>query len=104
MSEEIENSRQHAGSNAHPGIADANNGIVTIALRQDFDVTFRRSVFSRVVEEIGEHLSETHRITVEQQGFRRTINRQPMTSGLDERPANIDCVAQSYAKIDPFFF
>ncbi len=64
LSEKIENLREHFGRDAHPVIADADAGLVAIALHRDFDATLSRSVFGCVVEEIGEHLSETHRIAV----------------------------------------
>ena len=39
LSEKIENLRQHLGRDALPVIADADAGLVGIALRRDFDET-----------------------------------------------------------------
>jgi len=51
--------------NAHSVIANARRGFVAISLYRDLDMTFRRSVFGGIVDEIGEYLNKTHRIAID---------------------------------------
>ena len=61
LPEGLEDGRQRLLRNAHSGIADADDHLIALAIREQRDLPSIVGVLSGVVEQIGQYLGETAR-------------------------------------------
>ena len=103
MSEKIEDPGQHLVRNAYAIIANADDGLAAVARHRYLNAALRRRVFCGVVEKIGEHLRQAHRIALDDKPLIAQRYVRFVLASLQQGVAGLDRLMDDGGKVEMLF-
>src|SRR4029453_10270077 len=87
LRENVENTGEYLGDDADTAILDGDGHVATNPHSRQLDATALLGIFGGVVEKVGEHLGQPHRVSIEVDRLRRQGEAKRVAAGINERTA-----------------
>ena len=101
LREHLENSFELVGRHANAAVSDEDNGLALLLCGGQPDTAAGFRVLTRVVEEIAEHLRQSHGIGIQINRLVRQRHIDPLLVALSERAAGLDRMTDDRSQLDP---
>ncbi len=102
LGEHGEHIGEHLGRDPQPRIAHADAGPAAVALQGQADVAAFGRVFCGVVEQVRNHLRQTHHVAVDDQGLLGQRDLQVVLALAQHRATGFQCIANRIGQIHRF--
>ncbi len=101
LRENLEDARQHLGHDADAVVLDRHDHVAPLPLGGQPDATAILGVLGGVVEQVGEHLGQPHRVGLQVDRLGRQGDGEFVAAGLDERAAGFQGGLHHGGQFDP---
>ena len=101
LREHLEDARQHLGGDADAVVLDRHDHVAPLPLGTQPDAAAFLGVLGGVVEQVGEHLGQPHRVGLEVDRLRRQGDGELVAAGLDDRTAGFQGGLHHGGQLDP---